>query len=374
MNPNENIIAKAKRLIWQPIDPWLFYAMLIIYVMSLFLLYSADGQDIGRLESKTMHTVIGFALIWLIARTKPQTLAKFAPPAYLLGVLMLVGVHFFGVTVNGSTRWLNLGVRIQPSEIMKIALPMMVAWYLQRNAGNLRWHHYLTATVIVMVPVFLILKQPDLGTATLIMASGLFVVFFAGLPWKVILAALVAAVAALPLMWNYVMHDYQKTRVLTLLDPTKDPLGDGYHIIQSMIAIGSGGVWGKGWLNGTQTHLDYIPESTTDFIFAVYGEEFGLIGNLLLLAVYLIILARGLYIAAQAPNLYSRTLAGALTMTFFCYAFVNMGMVSGILPVVGVPLPLVSYGGTATLSIMTILALLMGIANQKKDNKGRLKN
>lgn len=374
MNPNENIIAKAKRLIWQPIDPWLFYAMLIIYVMSLFLLYSADGQDIGRLESKTMHTVIGFALIWLIARTKPQTLAKFAPPAYLLGVLMLVGVHFFGVTVNGSTRWLNLGIRIQPSEIMKIALPMMVAWYLQRNSGNLRWHHYLTATVIVMVPVFLILKQPDLGTATLIMASGLFVVFFAGLPWKVILAALVAAVAALPLMWNYVMHDYQKTRVLTLLDPTKDPLGDGYHIIQSMIAIGSGGIWGKGWLNGTQTHLDYIPESTTDFIFAVYGEEFGLTGNLLLLAVYLIILARGLYIAAQAPNLYSRTLAGALTMTFFCYAFVNMGMVSGILPVVGVPLPLVSYGGTATLSIMTILALLMGIANQKKDNKGRLKN
>ncbi|WP_424034379.1 rod shape-determining protein RodA [Neisseria bacilliformis] len=374
MNPNENIIAKAKRLIWQPIDPWLFYAMLIIYVMSLFLLYSADGQDIGRLESKTMHTVIGFALIWLIARTKPQTLAKFALPTYLLGVLMLVGVHFFGVTVNGSTRWLNLGIRIQPSEIMKIALPMMVAWYLQRNSGNLRWHHYLTATIIVMVPVFLILKQPDLGTATLIMASGLFVVFFAGLPWKVILAALVAAVAALPLMWNYVMHDYQKTRVLTLLDPTKDPLGDGYHIIQSMIAIGSGGVWGKGWLNGTQTHLDYIPESTTDFIFAVYGEEFGLIGNLLLLAVYLIILARGLYIAAQAPNLYSRTLAGALTMTFFCYAFVNMGMVSGILPVVGVPLPLVSYGGTATLSIMTILALLMGIANQKKDNKGRLKN
>ena len=374
MNPNENIIAKAKRLIWQPIDPWLFYAMLIIYVMSLFLLYSADGQDIGRLESKTLHTVIGFALIWLVARTKPQTLAKFAPPAYLLGVLMLLGVHFFGVTVNGSTRWLNLGIRIQPSEIMKIALPMMVAWYLQRNSGNLRWHHYLTATVIVMVPVFLILKQPDLGTATLIMASGLFVVFFAGLPWKVILAALVAAVAALPLMWNYVMHDYQKTRVLTLLDPTKDPLGDGYHIIQSMIAIGSGGIWGKGWLNGTQTHLDYIPESTTDFIFAVYGEEFGLTGNLLLLAVYLIILARGLYIAAQAPNLYSRTLAGALTMTFFCYAFVNMGMVSGILPVVGVPLPLVSYGGTATLSIMTILALLMGIANQKKDNKGRLKN
>ncbi|MGF6147195.1 Rod shape-determining protein RodA [Kingella potus] len=374
MKQHENIIAKAKRLIWQPVDPWLFYAMLIIYTMSLFLLYSADGQDIGRLKSKTMHTILGFAIIWLVARIKPQTLAKFAPPAYLLGILMLLGVHFFGITVNGSTRWLNLGIRIQPSEIMKIALPMMVAWYLQRHSGSLRWHHYLVAAVIVAIPVFLILKQPDLGTATLIMASGLFVIFFAGLPWKVILAAFAAAVAALPLMWNYVMHDYQKTRVLTLLDPAKDPLGDGYHIIQSMIAIGSGGIWGKGWLNGTQTHLDYIPESTTDFIFAVYGEEFGLTGNLLLLAVYLIILARGLYISAQAPNLYSRTLAGALTMTFFCYAFVNMGMVSGILPVVGVPLPLVSYGGTATLSIMTILALLMGIANQKKDAKGRLNN
>ena len=361
----ENILLKLKHLIWDPMDAWLFYAMLIIYIMSLFLLYSADGQDIGRLESKTIHTIIGFVLLWIIARIKPQTLAAFAPPAYILGVLLLLGVHFFGITVNGSTRWLNLGIRIQPSEIMKIALPMMVAWYFQRHSGSLRWHHYLIALILVMVPVMLILKQPDLGTATLIMASGLFVVFFAGLPWKVIFASVVLFICALPLMWNYGMRDYQKTRVLTLLDPTKDPLGDGYHIIQSMIAIGSGGVWGKGWLNGTQTHLDYIPESTTDFIFAVYGEEFGLIGNLLLLLIYLVILGRGLYIASQAHNLYSRTLAGALTMTFFCYAFVNMGMVSGILPVVGVPLPLVSYGGTSTLSIMIILALLMGIATQK---------
>lgn len=249
---------------------------------------------------------------------------------------------------------------------MKIALPMMVAWYFQKYEMSLRWYHYLAAIVIVLVPVALILKQPDLGTATLIMASGLFVIFFAGLPWKAIFAALIGFAAALPLLWRYGMHDYQKTRVLTLLDPTQDPLGAGYHIIQSMIAIGSGGIWGKGWLNGTQTHLDYIPESTTDFIFAVYGEEFGLIGNVLLLAIYLLILARGLYIAAKAPTLYSRTLAGALTMTFFCYAFVNMGMVSGILPVVGVPLPLVSYGGTATLSIMVVLALLMGIANQRR--------
>ncbi|WP_373700774.1 rod shape-determining protein RodA [Neisseria dentiae] len=348
-------------------DPWLFYAMLAVYIMSLFLLYSADGQDIGQLENKTLHTVLGFVLLWFIARTHPQTLAVFAPPMYIAGVVLLLSVHFFGVTVNGAQRWLDIGVvRIQPSEIMKIGLPMMVAWFFQRYEMSLRWYHYLAAIALVLVPGALILKQPDLGTAILIMASGLFVVFFAGLPWKVIFAAVIGFVAALPLIWNYGMHDYQKTRVLTLLDPTKDPLGAGYHILQSMIAIGSGGVWGKGWLNGTQTHLDYIPEATTDFIFAVYGEEFGLIGNILLLVIYLLILGRGLYIAAKAPTLYSRTLAGALTMTFFCYAFVNMGMVSGILPVVGVPLPLVSYGGTATLSIMVVLALLMGISNQRR--------
>lgn len=348
-------------------DPWLFYAMLAVYIMSLFLLYSADGQDIGQLENKTLHTVLGFVLLWFIARTHPQTLAVFALPTYIAGVVLLLGVHFFGVTVNGAQRWLDIGVvRIQPSEIMKIGLPMMVAWFFQRYEMSLRWYHYLAAIALVLVPGALILKQPDLGTATLIMASGLFVVFFAGLPWKVIFAAVIGFVAALPLIWNYGMHDYQKTRVLTLLDPTKDPLGAGYHILQSMIAIGSGGVWGKGWLNGTQTHLDYIPEATTDFIFAVYGEEFGLIGNILLLVIYLLMLGRGLYIAAKAPTLYSRTLAGALTMTFFCYAFVNMGMVSGILPVVGVPLPLVSYGGTATLSIMVVLALLMGISNQRR--------
>ncbi|MDO4227360.1 rod shape-determining protein RodA [Neisseria sp.] len=348
-------------------DPWLFYAMLAVYIMSLFLLYSADGQDIGQLENKTLHTVLGFVLLWFIARTHPQTLAVFALPTYIAGVVLLLGVHFFGVTVNGAQRWLDIGVvRIQPSEIMKIGLPMMVAWFFQRYEMSLRWYHYVAAIALVLVPGALILKQPDLGTATLIMASGLFVVFFAGLPWKVIFAAVIGFVAALPLIWNYGMHDYQKTRVLTLLDPTKDPLDAGYHILQSMIAIGSGGIWGKGWLNGTQTHLDYIPEATTDFIFAVYGEEFGLIGNILLLVIYLLILGRGLYIAAKAPTLYSRTLAGALTMTFFCYAFVNMGMVSGILPVVGVPLPLVSYGGTATLSIMVVLALLMGISNQRR--------
>ncbi|WP_165010382.1 rod shape-determining protein RodA [Neisseria yangbaofengii] len=357
---------KIKQTVWAPIDPWLFFAMLAVYVMSLFLLYSADGQEFGQLENKTLHTVIGFILLWVVAQVPPKTIAKWALPIYVVGIVLLIGVEIAGVTVNGSTRWLELGIRIQPSEIMKIGLPMMVAWFFQRFEGRLcRWH-YLAALSLMAVPVALILKQPDLGTATLIMASGIFVVYFAGLPWKVIFAAIVGFVAVLPLLWNYGMHDYQKTRVLTLLDPTKDPLGAGYHIIQSMIAIGSGGVWGKGWLNGTQTHLDYIPEATTDFIFAVFGEEFGLIGNILLLLVYLVILGRGLYIAGRAQTLYSRTLAGALTMTLFCYAFVNMGMVSGILPVVGVPLPLVSYGGTATISIMMILALLMGIANEQK--------
>lgn len=359
-------MTKLWQKIWNPIDPWLFIAMMAVYIMSLFLLYSADGQEFGQLENKTLHTVIGFAVLWLVAQVNPKTIAKLALPIYIVGVILLIGVEVAGVTVNGSTRWLDIGVRIQPSEIMKIGLPMTVAWYFQHYEGRLRWFHYIIAMVLVVVPGTLILKQPDLGTATLIMASGIFVIFFAGLPWKAILVAVVGFVAALPLIWNYGMHDYQKTRVITLLDPSRDPLGDGYHIIQSMIAIGSGGIWGKGWLNGTQTHLDYIPESTTDFIFAVFGEEFGLIGNILLLLVYLAILARGLYIAACARNLYSRVLAGALTMTFFCYAFVNMGMVSGILPVVGVPLPLVSYGGTATISIMMVLALLMGIANEQK--------
>lgn len=366
-NNNDSLWAKCRQFLWEPMDGWLFATMMAVYVMSMFLLYSADGRDIGRLESKTLHTIFGFALLLTLARIRPQTLSNFAPPAYLLGILLLLGVEFFGITVNGSTRWLNLGfARLQPSEIMKIALPMMVAWFFQRYEMNLRWYHYVGAIGIIIIPGALILKQPDLGTATLIMASGLFVVFFAGLPWKALFGSMVLFVISLPVIWSYGMHDYQKTRVLTLLDPTKDPLGAGYHIIQSMIAIGSGGVWGKGWLNGTQTHLDYIPESTTDFIFAVYGEEFGLIGNLLLVFLYLLILMRGLYIASMAQTLYSRTLAGALTMTFFCYAFVNMGMVSGILPVVGVPLPLVSYGGTATLSIMTILALLMGISYQTR--------
>ena len=366
MTSDNHPFKRLQAIVLDPIDKWMILAMLIIYVMSLFLLYSADGQEFVQLEKKTLHTFIGFLLLWGLARIKPQILASLALPAYIGGVVLLIAVELFGVTVNGSTRWLDIGhIRIQPSEIMKIGLPMMVAWYFQRYDTDLRWYHYLGAIGIIMVPVALILKQPDLGTATLIMASGLFVVFFAGLSWRVLLITIVAAIAAMPLMWEYGMHDYQRTRVLTLLDPTKDPLGAGYHILQSMIAIGSGGVWGKGWLNGTQTHLDYIPESTTDFIFAVFGEEFGLVGNVILVLLYVFIVSRGLLISSRSLTLYERTVAGACTMTFFCYAFVNMGMVSGILPVVGVPLPLVSYGGTATLSIMVMLGMLMSIYNNQ---------
>ena len=347
-------------------DPWLLSTMLAIYTMSMFLLYSAESGDFNQIGNKAIHLLLSFLLLWMVARIQPHILSRFALPLYAAAILLLIGVEVAGVTVNGSTRWLDFGItRIQPSEIMKIALPMMVAAFFQKYESTLRWYHYILAVLIILLPVALILKQPDLGTATLIMASGLLVIFFAGLPWKAIFSAIGLFAATLPFMWHYGMHDYQRKRVLMLLDPTQDPLGAGYHIIQSTIAIGSGGVLGKGWLNGSQSHLDYIPESSTDFIFAVYGEEFGLVGNGLLLIAYLIIVGRGLYIASTATTLYTRTLASALTMTIFCYAFVNMGMVSGILPVVGVPLPLVSYGGTATISIMMMLGLLMGISKQK---------
>jgi rod shape determining protein RodA len=337
-----------------------------IFIMSMLVLFSASNQSWHKADNKLVYTVMALAVMWVMANARPQTVMNFAPPLYALGVLLLLGVHFFGITVNGSTRWLNLAVvRIQPSEIMKTALPMMLAWYFQKYESTLNWRHYLLAVVMIAVPGALVLKQPDLGTAVLIMGAGFFVLFFAGLSWKIIIGGLIAFAASLPVVWN-MMHDYQRRRVLTLIDPMQDPLGDGYHIIQSMIAIGSGGPWGKGWLNGSQTHLDYIPERTTDFIFAVYSEEFGLAGNLLLLVLYLGIISRGMLITARAQTLYGRLLAGAITLSFFVYVFVNMGMVAGILPVVGVPLPFMSYGGTATVSLAVALGMLMSIGNTKR--------
>jgi rod shape determining protein RodA len=268
--------------------------------------------------------------------------------------------------VNGARRWLDLGVtRVQPSELMKIAAPLMLAWYFDRYEATLRLKNYIIAVVLLLVPVALIVRQPDLGTAVLILASGCFVIFLAGLAWRIIAGLAIAGAASLPVVWS-LLHDYQRQRILTLLDPTKDPLGAGYHTIQSTIAVGSGGLAGKGWLSGSQTHLDFIPERTTDFIFAVYSEEFGLIGTGILLMLFLLVIARGAAITASAPTLFARLMGGAITLTFFTYAFVNMGMVSGILPVVGVPLPLISYGGTSLVTICLGFGILMSIHTHKK--------
>ncbi len=292
---------------------------------------------------------------------------QFAVPVYTLGLLLLLGVALFGVVVNGSRRWLELGVtRIQPSELMRLAVPMMLAWYFHYKQETLAGRDFAIAFLLLLLPVGFIAKQPDLGTALLITASGFYVLYLAGLSWKVMVGAAAAVAAALPLAWNYLLHDYQRQRVLTLIDPSSDPLGAGYHIIQSTIAVGSGGVAGKGWMMGTQTHLDFLPERSTDFIFAVFSEEFGLLGNLALVVLYAAIIGRGLILASSAPSLFGRLLSGSLVLTFFTYAFVNMGMVSGILPVVGVPLPLVSYGGTSMVTVMLGFGIVMSAATHKK--------
>jgi len=275
-------------------------------------------------------------------------------------------VALFGDVVNGARRWLHVGVtRFQPSEMMKLALPLMLAWYFHRNESTLRLRDFALAALLLIVPVAFIVRQPDLGTAALVAATGFCVIFFAGLSWKVLGLLGGLGVAALPLAWGF-LHDYQRRRILTLLDPSTDPLGAGYHIIQSTIAVGSGGPWGKGWLNGTQAHLEFIPERHTDFIFAVFSEEFGLIGNLVLLTLYALLVARGLMIAANAATVFARLLAASVSLMFFTYAFVNMGMVSGILPVVGVPLPFLSYGGTALLTLFIGVGILMSVQRHRQ--------
>lgn len=359
--------AQFIKKLWQatknPLDGWLLLFLSLIFVLSLFVLYSASDRSFTKIDNKLAYTAFAFFAMWILARIRPLTIMRFAPTIYIIGLGLLLLVHFKGITVNGSTRWLSIGfTRIQPSEIMKIALPMMIAWFFHKYASNQRgWWHYLIAAILMALPTALILKEPDLGTATLIMASGFFVLFFAGLSWKIIIGWGTAFLVSLPFIWHF-MHGYQQKRVLTLIDPMRDPLGSGYHIIQSMIAIGSGGTFGKGWLKGTQTHLDYIPESTTDFIFAVYSEEFGLVGNLCLVFLYLLIISRGLMITARAQTLYGRLMAGSIALTFLVYVFVNMGMVCGILPVVGVPLPFVSYGGTATVTLLIGCGMLMSIS------------
>jgi len=359
-------LLRAWDVLTRRIDTMLFACALAIVGVGLVTLFSAADQSIARVTSQAMSLSFAVVLMWIFANIAPQTLARAAVPLYVVAVAMLVGVALFGIVVNGSRRWLNLGVaRFQPSELMKIALPLMLAWYFQKFEGRIGWKDFVFAAVLIVVPVYLIKRQPDLGTSLLIAASGFYVLFLAGLSWKVIVGLVAAAAAVGPMVWTH-LHDYQRERILTFLDPGRDPLGAGYHSMQASIALGSGGIVGKGWLNGTQTHLDFLPERHTDFIFAVFGEEFGLIGAGVLLLLYLLLIGRAMVITANASTLFARLLAGAVTLMFFTYAFVNMGMVSGILPVVGVPLPLVSYGGTALVSLFIGLGILMSVQAHRK--------
>ena len=363
MNPP---IRRLARLLTQHVDGFLLACVVVLLLFGMAVLFSAADKNSAKVVNQVINISVACLVMWGIANTPPNQMMRFALPLYVAGLMLLLGVALFGEISNGARRWLNLGVaRIQPSELMKIAVPMMLAWYFDRHESTLKLRNYLVGALLLIVPVLLIARQPDLGTAILIASSGFFVIFFAGLDWKILAGLFVAGLASLPVLWS-VMHDYQRKRLLTLIDPYKDPLGAGYHTIQSMIAVGSGGVTGKGWLHGTQAHLDFLPEHTTDFIFAVFSEEFGLLGNLLLLFLYILVIGRGLTIAANAPTLFSRLMAGSITMTFFTYCFVNMGMVSGILPVVGVPLPLISYGGTSMVTMLLGFGILMSIQTHKK--------
>jgi rod shape determining protein RodA len=342
-------------------------ALALTIALGLTVVYSASGgSSMDRAVAQGRNLALALMALWIFAHVHPQMLMRLALPAYVAGLALLVGVAVFGDVRNGARRWLNIGVTtIQPSEVMKIAVPLVLAWYFHRREEGTRLRDFVIAAIVLAIPVGLIARQPDLGTALLIFASGFFVIFLAGLSWKVLGSLVVTAAVTVPFLWP-MLHDYQRKRVLTLLDPMEDPLGAGYHIIQSTIAIGSGGILGKGWLNGTQAQLDFVPERSTDFILAVFGEEFGLVGNVVLIVLYLLIIARGLMIAANASTVFARLTAGAITLTFFTYAFVNMGMVSGILPVVGVPLPMISYGGTALLSILVGFGILMSISTHKQ--------
>ena len=359
-------------------DALLLFAVLMLAAAGLLTMYSSGFDHGTRFEDHGRNMMIAAGIMFIVAQVPPQRLMTVAVPLYAAGVALLVAVALFGITRKGATRWLNLGVTIQPSEILKIAMPLMLAWWFQKREGQLRPLDFAVGAILLFVPVALIMKQPDLGTSLLVLAAGLSVIFFAGLSWRLVFPPVLIALVGIGLLvlfesdlcadgvhWG-VLRDYQQQRICTLLDPAKDPLGKGFHIIQGMIAIGSGGIWGKGFMQGTQTHLEFIPERTTDFIFAAYSEEFGLIGNLLLIAAFIFLVLRSLSIALDAPTLFARLLAGALAMMFFSYAFVNMGMVSGILPVVGVPLPFISYGGTAMVTIGLALGILMSIAKSKR--------
>ncbi len=348
------------------LDKPLLLGLMLLSSIGLVVLYSAGGEDISLLVRQIQRIGMGFAIMIILAQIRPQYFLDWIPWIYLSGILLLIAVLIIGQSSHGSQRWLNLGLfRFQPSEIMKISVPLTVCWYLADKPLPPNITRITIALLITLVPVLLIAKQPDLGTALLVAASGIFVLFLSGLQWRWIIGFLSLLPVLLWSLWQ-VMHPYQRERVLTLLNPEKDALGAGYHIIQSKIAIGSGGLYGKGWLNGTQSHLEFLPERSTDFIFAVYSEEFGLLGVLLLLGIYIFILTRGMFLAAQAQGTFARLLASSLVMTFFVYIFVNMGMVAGILPVVGLPLPLISYGGTSLVTMMASFGLLMAVHTHRR--------
>lgn len=373
---NSELIRHFVQRVLRPIDPFLFAVVLGIMAFAYLMMLSAAPE---RMQAHFTNVVVAIGLMWVVASQPPQRLQSVALPLYVLGVLLLVAVALFGDVSKGARRWLNIGVaRIQPSEIMKIAMPLMLAWYFQRREGALQVRDFLIAALLLAIPVGLIAKQPDLGTAILVLGAGFFVIFFAGLSWKLIIPAAALGVAVIvgvvafesqicapDVAWPG-MKEYQKHRVCTLLDPSSDPLGKGFHTIQSTIAVGSGGIFGKGWRKGTQTHLDFLPERHTDFILAVVSEEFGLLAVTGLAILYGLLVFRGLMIASNALTLFSRLLAGSITMIFFTYAFVNMGMVSGVLPVVGVPLPLVSYGGTALVTLCIGVGMLMSIRKPQR--------
>ena len=358
---------------------WPLLALLLIMgVLGLTIMHSAVGGTDWRFADQARNFLIAFVALWIAAALPPPILMRLSPYIYVMGVVLLLGVEFFGETSKGATRWLDLGVvRIQPSEMLKISVPMMLAWYFHKNQGNLRIRDFLVAALLLAIPFILIVRQPDLGTALLVFATGFFVIYFAGLSFRLLVPLFIVGSVSLGLLVYYeeqicqpdvdwvVLHEYQKHRVCTLMDPSVDPLGKGFHTIQSMIAIGSGGIYGKGYMKGTQAHLDVIPERTTDFIFAVFAEEFGLYGGIMMLVLYGLLVLRGLHIALQAHTQYGRLLGGAMAMMFFVYVFVNIGMVTGVLPVVGVPLPFLSYGGTALLTLGVAGGLLMSISRYR---------
>ncbi|MDJ0955484.1 MAG: rod shape-determining protein RodA [Arenicellales bacterium] len=350
----------------QHLDPPLLSSLILLSGLSLVVLYSSGGEDPDLLLKQGIRIFVGFIILFAVAQLSPQTLLRWSPYIFSIGLILLSMVLLVGIVGKGAQRWLNLGLfRFQPAEIMKLGVPMMVAWVLTRNPLPLRWQDLFVVILIVAGPTVLVILQPDLGTALLIAAAGVLAIFLAGIGWRWIAVLTVAIGAAAPMLWT-MLHDYQRRRVLTLFDPWSDPLGAGYHSIQSIIAVGSGGVNGKGWLNGSQSHLEFIPERSTDFIFAVFSEEFGFVGAALLIGLYVFIVGRGLYISFYAQDTFSRLIGGALSLTFFFYVFVNIGMVSGILPVVGVPLPLVSYGGTSMVTLMAGFGMLMSIHTHRK--------